>query len=34
VCPTHVGFDTWVEDDLAPRVDRALHDRTAADRRP
>lgn len=28
VCPTHVGFDTWIENDLAPKVARVLDDRT------
>jgi hypothetical protein len=28
VCPTHVAFDSWVEDDLAPKVERTLDDRT------
>lgn len=28
VCPTHVAFDSWVEDDLAPNVERILEDRT------
>jgi hypothetical protein len=29
VCPTHVGFDEWLEQDLRPRVIKALEDRTA-----
>jgi hypothetical protein len=28
VCPTHVAFDGWVEDYLAPKVARTLDDRT------
>ena len=28
VCPTHVAFDSWIEDDLAPEVERNLDDRT------
>ena len=28
VCPTHSGFDDWVEQDLAPRVVQILDDRT------
>lgn len=28
VCPTHVGFDGWLENDLAPKVQRILDDRT------
>lgn len=28
VCPTHVAFDSWVEDDLAPKVECVLNDRT------
>lgn len=27
VCPTHVAFDRWVEEDLAPKVERALDER-------
>lgn len=27
-CPTHTGFDAWVEDDLAPKVAQILDDRT------
>jgi hypothetical protein len=27
VCPTHVAFDDWVKDDLAPKVERTLDDR-------
>ena len=27
VCPTHVAFDSWVEDELAPKVERTLDDR-------
>jgi hypothetical protein len=28
VCPTHVAFDSWVEDDFAPKIERILDDRT------
>lgn len=28
VCPTHAGFDAWIEDDFAPKVSQALDDRT------
>jgi hypothetical protein len=28
VCPTHQAFDSWVQDNLAPKVERILHDRT------
>jgi hypothetical protein len=28
VCPTQVAFDSWVEDDLTPKVERTLDDRT------
>lgn len=28
VCPTHIGFDTWIDDTLAPKVERTLADRT------
>lgn len=28
VCPTHAAFDTWVNDHLAPKVERTLEDRT------
>ncbi len=28
VCPTHVAFDRWVEDVLAPKVECTLDDRT------
>lgn len=27
-CPTHTGFDAWIEDDLAPKVTQILDDRT------
>lgn len=27
-CPTHVGFDTWIEEDLSPKVAKILDDRT------
>lgn len=29
VCPTHVGFDEWLEQHLHPRVAKALEERTA-----
>jgi hypothetical protein len=28
VCPTHTGFDTWIEDNFAPKVAEILDDRT------
>jgi len=28
VCPTHLAFDSWLEDHLAPKVQRTLDDRT------
>jgi hypothetical protein len=28
VCPTHTGFDAWIEDTLGPRVEHVLADRT------
>jgi hypothetical protein len=28
VCPAHVTFDSWIEDDLGPKVERTLDDRT------
>jgi hypothetical protein len=28
VCPTHTGFDAWIEEVLAPRVSQSLDDRT------
>lgn len=28
MCPTHAGFDSWLEDELAPKVERILEDRT------
>jgi hypothetical protein len=28
VCPTHVAFDKWIADSLAPAVERALDERT------
>jgi hypothetical protein len=28
VCPTHVAFDSWLENYLAPKVERNLDDRT------
>jgi hypothetical protein len=28
VCPAQVAFDGWIKDDLAPKVERALDDRT------
>lgn len=27
-CPTHTGFDAWIEDDLAPKIAQILDDRT------
>jgi hypothetical protein len=27
-CPTHVGFDSWLEDEMAPNVKRILEHRT------
>lgn len=28
VCPTHTGFDEWIQNDLAPKVTQILDDRT------
>ena len=28
VCPTHTGFDTWIQDDFAREVSQTLDDRT------
>jgi hypothetical protein len=28
VCPTDVGFNRWIDEELAPRVERALDDRS------